>query len=506
MEEKLREWLRKNEDTEFGKTHHFDKIKSISDYRKYVPLSDYSDYEDAINRMFAGEENILTTYPLYCFVTTSGSVGKPKRIPLTREGLAPFSILYANAMKPVEGITGKRLHLSVFPVLADQPDKEMLVSAAAYRYLFEKGEFDPDCYVGGREFLFSGEIRNVFYVKLWMALYEVNLVSIESAFLYDVLLFFEYMAEKGEKMLVHMEKREIPAEIGITDAVRKKLLSEYYPSAGRIRFLQRELQRGYDGIASRIWKNLRMISGIGGSFFRTREELLRQFTGGIPWHYFLYGSSECLSAYADGLENSFYTLLPQSGFFEFLDRETGEVFTIDEVEEQEKYELVITNRSGLYRYRQGDILRVAGFRNGVPFFEIVGRINQVLNVAGEKTDAAMLEEAALRFAKRWGIDLHDYAVAASTAQYPAGYVFYVEPAWESPKGSGKELSQSFDCILREVNPDYDDLRNLQYLGMPQVACLIKGELMRGREYRNISHNKPAQPILHRFKKEGDCHA
>lgn len=506
MERKLWKWLQENADTEFGKAHHFQEIKNISDYRKFVPLSDYSDYEDAINRMYAGEKQVLTAYPLYCFVTTSGSIGKPKKIPLTREGLAPFADCYDNVMKHVKGVPGKHLHLSVFPTIPGLPDREMLVSAAAYRYLFEKGIFDPDCYVGGREFMFSKERGSIFYVKLWMAFYEESLLSIQSAYLYDVLLFFEYMAEWGERMLIHMEKREIPEEIEITDAVREKLLTEFCPSGGRIHFLRRELKQGYTGIASRIWRNLRMISGIGGSFFKTREELLRQFTGDIPYHYFLYGSSECLSAYADGLENSYYTLLPDSGFFEFLDRETGEVYTINEVQEQKKYELVVTNRSGLYRYLQGDILRVAEFRKGVPVFEIMGRIHQVLNVAGEKTDAAMLEETALRFAKRWGIELHEYAVTVDAVRYPAGYVFYLEPAWEKPDGSGTELARSFDCILREVNPDYDDLRNLQYLGMPRVICLEKGDLIRRTKYRNQSHNKPGQPILHRFGREGDPHA
>lgn len=506
MEEKLEEWLRVNADTEFGRTHNFHQIKTLSDYRKFVPLSDYYDYENAINRMYAGAENILTAYPLYCFVTTSGSIGKPKRIPLTSKGLAPFAVCYDNVMKYVKGVAGKHLHLSVFSTIPGTPDREMLVSAAAYRYLFEKGKFNPDCYVGGRDFLFSKETGNNFYVKLWMAFCEEDLVSIQSAFLYDVLLFFEYMAEWGEKILAHMENRVIPEEIVITDAARDRLLAEYCPSAGRLRFLRGELRKGCTGIASRIWKNLRMISGIGGNFFKTREKLLRQFTGSIPYHYFLYGSSECLSAYADGLESPYYMLLPDSGFFEFLNRETGEIFTVQELMEQKEYELVLTNRSGLYRYRQGDILRVAGFREGVPFFEIMGRIHQVLNVAGEKTDAAMLEETAFRFARRFGMELFDYAVDADTVKFPAGYVFYVEPARGMPVGSIKEMEQGFDDILREINPDYDDLRNLRYLGKPRVVCFAKGKLAERRRYRNQSHNKPAQPILNIFGKEGEPYA
>lgn len=502
MDKRLREWLSKNAQTEFGKEHHFQEIQTLSDYRKFVPLSDYHDYEESINRMYAGEENILMACPLYCFATTSGSIGKPKKIPLTREGLAPFETCYANVMKHIKGVSGKHLHLSVFSTVPGTYDRKMLVSAAAYRYLLEKGIFDPDCYVGGKDLLFSKEIGSVFYVKLWTAFYEENLISIQSAFLYDALLFFEYMSEWGERVLMHMENRVIPKEIRITDTIRKKLLKEFCPSAERIRFLKRELKKGHTAIASRLWENLHMISGIGGPFFKTKEALLREFTGSIPWHYFIYGSSECLSAYAVGLENFYYTFMPDSGFFEFLDPETGEVFTIDEVKEQKQYELVVTNRAGLYRYRQGDLLRVAGFRDETPFFEFAGRMKQILNIAGEKTDAAMLEETALRFAKQWGMELYDYAVSADTTQFPAGYVFYLELFKEKPKESERELSRSFDLILREVNPDYGELRDLQYLGAPRVIYLAKGERRRREKYKNSSHNKPGQPIWHRNGKEG----
>ncbi|KAI9088963.1 hypothetical protein K1719_029242 [Acacia pycnantha] len=36
-----------------------------------------------------------------------------------------------------------------------------------------------------------------------------------------------------------------------------------------------------------------------------------------------------------------------------------------------EYELVVTTYSGLYRYRVGDILRVAGFKNKAPQFNFV---------------------------------------------------------------------------------------------------------------------------------------
>lgn len=495
MTEKLLEWIRENANTEFGKQHQFREIHSVTDYQCHVPLSEYSDYKDAIQRMYAGEANVLTTYPVYCFVRTSGSTGEPKKIPLTREGLVSFADRYTDIMRYVEGIEGKHIHLSVFSALPGGKDREMMMSAAAYRYLCEQGKLCPEQYVGGRDLLFSKECGNMIYAKLWTALQEEDVVSIQSIFLYDVLLFFEYLREHGTEMLFAMKTGVIPAEINLSEEMKKRLLSKYCPSKQRIQFLQSEFQRGYEAIAPRIWKKLHMVSGIGGSFFRSREKLLRKYTGRVPWQYFFYGSSECLIAYAEKLECPYYTLMPESGYYEFLDRDTGNVYTMDEVRENEPYELIITNRSGLYRYLQGDMVRICGWQNGMPILEVLGRKNQVLNVAGEKTDAAMLEMAVLRLSEELRIALYDYAVAAGESVFPVRYLLYLELKWGPVRESVEKMSWAFDRILREINPDYDDLRNLGSLAMPQVICMRRGELESRKKYRNLSQNKPGQPIL-----------
>lgn len=495
MEEKLLEWIRENADTEFGRLHRFGGIHSIADYQSYVPISDYSDYEDAIRRMYAGKTNVLTAYPVYCFVITSGSVGKPKRIPLTREGLRPFERIYGNVMNQIGGRSGKHIHLSVFPIDPNGRGREMMLSSAAYQYICEKKLLDPECYVGGKEYLFSKETENSVYIKLWCALGEENLLSIQSIFLYDVLLFFAYLREHGMEMLEAMETGIIPSEIRLAKERKKQLLTVFRPSKERIQFLKQEFRHGWEAIAPRIWKQLRMISGIGGSFFCSREKLLRQYTGSVSWQYFLYGSSECLTAYAEGLENPYYTLMPESGFYEFLDQDTGKVYTMQEVKENQQYELLITNRSGLYRYRQGDLVRIKGFRHGVPVLEILGRIHQVLNVAGEKMSASLLEAAVLRFSEEQGMICNDYAVAVRDSGFPMGYLIYIEPEKGPMRESVNEMCHTFDRVLREVNSDYDDLRNLEKLAMPQVICLRKGELERRKKYWNTSQNKPGQPIL-----------
>ncbi len=53
--------LSKNARSEIGDKFEFKDILSISDFKKKVPLTDYSYYDNYIERMANGEKNILTT-------------------------------------------------------------------------------------------------------------------------------------------------------------------------------------------------------------------------------------------------------------------------------------------------------------------------------------------------------------------------------------------------------------------------------------------------------------
>ena len=65
--------LRDNQDTAYGKAHHFSEIRTIEDYRKMVPVSVYEDFAPMIERTKDGEENLLTSAKILGYSRTSGS-------------------------------------------------------------------------------------------------------------------------------------------------------------------------------------------------------------------------------------------------------------------------------------------------------------------------------------------------------------------------------------------------------------------------------------------------
>ncbi|XP_006813593.1 GH3 domain-containing protein-like, partial [Saccoglossus kowalevskii] len=96
------------------------------------------------------------------------------------------------------------------------------------------------------------------------------------------------------------------------------------------------------------------------------------------------------------------------------DENQPDTLFLDQVEVGETYEMVITNISGLYRYRFGDVIRVVRFHNQCPVVEFLYRQGQLLNVHGEKTSEDVLYKALVETASDWpNVKLVDYTCAES---------------------------------------------------------------------------------------------
>jgi hypothetical protein len=67
--------LRRNRDTDFGRTHRFSRLDGPHAYQASVPLSRYDDYAEAIRRIGEGDRDVLTRDPVELLEPTSGSTG-----------------------------------------------------------------------------------------------------------------------------------------------------------------------------------------------------------------------------------------------------------------------------------------------------------------------------------------------------------------------------------------------------------------------------------------------
>lgn len=65
-----------------------------------------------------------------------------------------------------------------------------------------------------------------------------------------------------------------------------------------------------------------------------------------------------------------YVMIPESGYYEFIPEEDADLsetllrthtLEMDQLQPGKKYEMVVTNLSGFYRYRIGDVVTVNGY-------------------------------------------------------------------------------------------------------------------------------------------------
>jgi hypothetical protein len=107
QEEILISLVHKASETQFGKDHTFDRIKSYSDFKQAVPVRDYEALKPYVERVVEGESDVLWPgRPVY-FSKTSGTTSGAKYIPITRESMPHHIEAARNALLLYIAKTGK---------------------------------------------------------------------------------------------------------------------------------------------------------------------------------------------------------------------------------------------------------------------------------------------------------------------------------------------------------------------------------------------------------------
>ena len=85
--ELLRRIVAANADTDFGREHGFSRVRTVADFRAAVPVQDYEALRPYVEHQERSGDPCLTADPPVYYHRTSGTLGKPKDIPVTAAGL-----------------------------------------------------------------------------------------------------------------------------------------------------------------------------------------------------------------------------------------------------------------------------------------------------------------------------------------------------------------------------------------------------------------------------------
>ncbi len=473
-EQLLMEIIRKNSETEYGKKYGFQSIDTPNKFKNSVPLTEYEDYKGYIERMAKGEENILTSEKVEYFGISSGTTGSQKLIPVTKSmlrtisaymGLLTQAVLYENLSKTWS--YGRGLNM-ISMCSSGESEAGIAISAGTSKGMSSMEKVTPYIWTTPVEVLKLNGKEEINYLHLLFALMDRNLMYISAAFIPSILDLLRYLEKKWPDLVRDIATGTISPLVRIPVDLRHNLQGKMHPDPERAAELEKEFNSGFDRIVTRIWPKCAFVWGVAGAGFKVYLEKVKKYTGDLPVYSGIYAATEGVIGIEMGLDKAVYTAAPGSVYYEFIhiddcDNKDITTYSLEELKIGEKYEVVITNSAGFYRYRLGDVVKVVGYRDKSPELEFLYRKNQLISINAEKTSEQAVHQSVIETIKQLEVDLVDYTVMADIDVSPGRYVFFIEANnWEDiNKAEAEELLESKLCL---ANPRYEKFRKVMKIG------------------------------------------
>ncbi|PSS06303.1 Indole-3-acetic acid-amido synthetase [Actinidia chinensis var. chinensis] len=452
-------------------------------FKKLVPVIKYDDILPDIARIANGDKSpILCSHPISEFLTSSGtSGGERKLMPTIEEELGRRSLLYSLLMPVmnqfVPGLDkGKGMYFLFIKSEAKTPGglvaRPVLTSFYKSNH-FKERPYDPYTnYTSPNETILCPDSYQSMYSQMLCGLCQnKDVLRVGAVFASGFIRAIRFLEKHWPLLCSDIRTGSLNPQI--TDpSVREAVMRVLRPDPGLADFIGSECGRqSWQGIITRLWPNTKYVDVIVTGTMSQYIPTLDYYSNGLPLVCTMYASSECyfgvnLNPLCKPSEVS-YTLIPTMAYFEFLpvhrnngvtnsitvpkslnEKEQQELVDLVDVKLGQEYELVVTTYAGLYRYRVGDVLRVAGFKNKAPQFNFICRKNVVLSIDSDKTDEVELQNAvknAVNHLMPFDATLTEYTSYADTSTIPGHYVLF----WELHVNGSTPIPPSIfeDCCL-----------------------------------------------------------
>ena len=465
QEKLLMELMSANKDTEYGKKYSFADISSIEEYQSRVPITEYEDYTGYIDRMVSNsEDNLIYAEKPVWYNKTSGTVGKPKMIPYSqrmRDQFARYSLGYQSGLLYRElgedyfgGRSMNLIRCGSDIVRLPNGTPYGPLSEASLRTYKDKWSY---LYSAPAEAVFAPKGTDTRYLNARYSLCDRDLNNIVCSFTGFLLDFCRYVEKHWELLVKDIEKGVIDDSVELPDEIRGVLSAELEPMPERAAELKAIFEKGFETpFMPKVWQRLQyVVGGASAGFAGYTNEVRKRYLGEeTAFYYRGISASEGIFSVPLTLASDVSALIPVSLFYEFIpiDDEGAEPVTMDKLEVGKRYELIITNQSGFYRYRMKDVLLVTGFHNATPVVEFQYRIDKTVSLMGEKTTELALRAAAERTAKECGFMLVDSSVYANPEEVRYVYIMEIDRVPRTLRE--EDILACLEKNLAEVNPSY----------------------------------------------------
>jgi hypothetical protein len=424
--------LKGGTNTLFGREHRFSEIKNYDDFKQHIPIRDYEGIRPYVEKIKAGEENVLWKgKPIY-LSKTSGTTSGIKYIPITKESLPNHLNSTRNALLSYIAETGNSGFLNgklIF--ISGSPALETINGIAVGRL--------------------SGIVNHhvPYYLRRnQLPTYKTNCIE-----------DWETKVDAIVDETIHQNMTFIS---GIPPWVQMYFDKLHDRTAKKIKDIFPEF-------------SLFVYGGVNYEPYRKKFE---QSIGKKVDSIELYPASEGFIAYQDSQKDHALLLLLNSGiFYEFIPvadffKEHPTRLSIGDVEVGINYAIILNTNAGLWGYSLGDTVK---FVSKHPCRIIVtGRIKHYISAFGEHVISEEVEKALLKAAQEQHAEVIEFTVAPEVNP-EAGELPYHEwfIEFSSPPGDLERFRITMDMNLQEQNSYYRDLIQGHLLQSLKIRTLKK---------------------------------
>ncbi|CAJ1080366.1 GH3 domain-containing protein [Xyrichtys novacula] len=515
QEETLLKRLRKNADTCYGRQYEFSSITDSDVFRARHPITTYEHYRDLIKRIAVGEEKVILAEKPLILAMTSGTSGASTMLLSTKDTNTEFFLqgvaVCLEAMRTAFPATDSLQRTTKFFYTPTFRQSEAGIPIGPNSSTPASSRHMLNLYTTPAPAFEVPSEKDTLYLHLLFALKDPSVGTLESNFASTVFYAFSALQDRWQELVEDIEQGKISSSLALEPKVRSQLETLMKPDPKRAAQLRAHFEEGFRGIAKRLWPDLHLVLAVDSGSNQIYGDMLREnYCQGVPFYSPFYAATEGLIGVNLWPQepNRRYLLCPRSMFCEFLpevslEEETPPTLLMEEVMEGQNYELVVTNASGLFRYRIGDIVKVVGFHNQCPVVEFQYRRGQMLNVRGEKVSEALFLDALKKAVSQWpGAQLVDYSCAESGIMGDSiggsdpHYQVFIE--LRGVRNLTEEQRYKLDVCLQQDSAVYKSFRIKGSIGPMRVQLVAEGAFKELRKHMMaFSNTSPNTFKMHR---------
>jgi hypothetical protein len=485
--ERLRSQVSRHAESQFGRDHAFREIRSPADFRRRVPIRDYSGHEPYIARVREGDTRALfgPDTRVLMFAMTSGTTARPKTIPVTRESLNHYRVGWK-----IWGILAFDAH----PSILKRGLKPILQLVSDWREQTTSGGLPCGAITGLTAAMQNPLIRSSYC----MPPATMRIKDVEAK--YYTALRLSIHRDVGSIMAANPSTLLGIAKLG--DRMKDVLIRDLHDGTLDPRFsvpepvrqaLRHQIARRRPRVARRLEAMARERGSLLPRDYWPNIEFLGNWTGGTMGaylrHYADYFGERPVRDIGLIASEGRFTIPIEDGtpggvldirhhYFEFIPEENADQENPDTVEaadliEGRNYFLLPTTAGGLYRYNIYDMVRCVGFQGQAPVLAFLNKGAHFSSLSGEKLSEFQVVEAVNTAASRLGLRPKAYLVLPIWGD-PPSYCLLLESDDLPDPHADDLLSAAVDDQLGRVNLEYENRRQTLRLGPIVIRRLVPG--------------------------------